>query len=170
MARGLRRRCPRKPTARQVRPGRRARCPTASAETVLPSQTPASIPSRAWRLAWQSGSAGHLLPEARPPEARRHHVTGVSDFEQNTDSVPGWEGSLGRAAQMTGEGETGSLIGWGGGIRPCPEGGPLYLVTSMGSSLLGVASFLSGLVGEAAERREAERTGERRHGEGARGR
>lgn len=94
VARGLRR--PLSPEANSEAGqawGAEPRCPTASAETVLPSQTPASIPSRWLALGGQLCGAGHAQPEARPPEARRHqYVTGVSDFEQNTDSVPGWEG------------------------------------------------------------------------------
>lgn len=145
--------------------GTESRCPTASAETVLPSQTPASIPRRCLALGGQLCGAGHAQPEAQPPEARRHqYVTGCQVLNKTLTLPLAGRGLLGRAAQMTGEGETGSLIGWGGGHQAWSRRWATLPRDPKGvGSLLTWCrlAFLSGLVGEAADRREAERTGER---------
>lgn len=150
VARGLRR--PLSPEANSEAGqawGAEPRCPTASAETVLPSQTPASMPSRCLALGTPSLRPGPQKPDLTSMSR------GCQILNKTLTLSLAGRGLLGRAAQMTGEGETGSLIGWGGGHQALSRRWATLPRDPKGvGSLLTWCrlAFLSGLVGEAAER------------------
>lgn len=84
-----------------------------------PSQAPARVPSCCLAFCGQLCCSGRSQPGALDPEASRHRGRcrwAVSQVLNGTLTLPlAGRDLLGQAAQMTGEGETGSLIGRGGG-------------------------------------------------------